>query len=281
MRQPALFADEANDQPVDIQARAGRGDLWQMGNHFLLVGDSTNEDDVARLIAAAPASPNLLVTDPPYGVNYSPDTQSGRTYSVPGRSRSTRRSGLVTNDDNHDWRAAYALCPAPIAYIWAAGLMPVIPSIEDAGYQIRQQIVWVKDNFVLTWSAYHWQHEVCYYAARPDRLGEGGVKWIGGRAQSTVWRIVSVNSQAAPGYDWHGSDHPTQKPVECFARPIRNHDAPIVIDLFAGSGTIFIAAEREGRSGLGIELEPAYADMALARWEKFTGDKARLIDARP
>ena len=289
LQQSALFADAA-DAPAlpPPAARCKRGDLWALGRHYLLCGDSTDEADVNRLLTAAPESPRLLITDPPYGVNYDSATRASGTglryylRLAEGRRKrgELRRQGRVHGDNRADWGEAFALCPAPIAYVWHAALnsREAMDGIEAGGYATRQQIVWVKSNIALGRAAYHWQHEPCLYAVRATDLGEGGVRWVGGLSESSVWQIRVVNSPAAPGYDYYGSEHPTQKPVECFARPMRNHEADVAIDLFAGSGTVFIAAEIEGITALGIEISPEYADMAIARYEAFTRDTARLIE---
>lgn len=104
-----------------------------------------------------------------------------------------------------------------------------------------------------------------------------GARFTGGNAEKTTWQIPAISNPITPAYDYYGSRHPTQKPTECFARPIRNHDAPVVIDMFVGSGTIFIAAERVGRVALGVETMPEYCDMALARWEAYTDKTAKLV----
>ena len=175
---------------------------------------------------------------------------------------------------------AFVLSPAPVAYVWHSGLKlaATYSSMESAGYTLREQIVWVKNIFSLSWAEYHWRHELCVYAVRASDIGKGGVLWQGGRGQHTVWSINAVQAQNAPIHDYYGSTHPTQKPVECFARPMRNHDARVVIDMFVGSGTVYIAAERVGRAALGLELLPEYCDMALARWEAYTGKTARLAE---
>jgi DNA modification methylase len=134
---------------------------------------------------------------------------------------------------------------------------------------MRAQIIWAKDRFALSRGHYHWQHEPCWYAVR----GISGSHWGGDRKQSTLW---TVNAREDDG---HG--HGTQKPVECMRRPIENNSSPgqAVYEPFSGSGTTIIAAEMTGRSCFAIEVDPAYVDVAVQRWQAFTGQDARLEES--
>ena len=138
---------------------------------------------------------------------------------------------------------------------------------------MRSQLVWVKQHFVLSRGHYHVQHEPCYYAVRKG----AGASWRGDRTQSTVWNIPNPNPMGGQLDDMN-TDHSTQKPVECMERPIRNHEGD-VYDPFVGSGTTIIAAERLDRACYAMEIEPRYVDIAVARWEQFTGEKA--VQAAP
>lgn len=285
VEQRALFGAEIDDiTPPPSEPRARYGDLWALGPHLLLCGDATSKADVNRLLDAAPESPFLMVTDPPYGVNYETDktgfAESTRRRGVTQRQLSMRRRGRIANDNLSDWSVALALNPAPVAYVWhsAQRVCESVKSVVDAGYAVRQHIVWVKDIPVLSRGHYNWQHENCLYAVRKSQCKIRGARFTGGNAEKTTWQIPAISNPITPAYDYYGSRHPTQKPTECFARPIRNHDAPVVIDMFVGSGTIFIAAERVERVALGIEIMPEYIDMAITRWEDYTGKTARLIE---
>jgi DNA modification methylase len=237
------------------------GDLWILGSHRLLCGDSTSSDDAGRLLGSI--KPHLIVTDPPYGVNYDP---AWRTRA--GVNLNDKKLGKVANDDRADWREAWALFPGAVAYVWHAGrhTSEVQQSLEHSGFDMRAQIIWAKDRFALSRGHYHWQHEPCWYAVR----GTSGAHWSGDRKQSTVW---SINAREDDG---HG--HGTQKPVECMRRPIENNSSPghAVYEPFSGSGTTIIAAEMTGRSCFAIELDPAYVDVAVLRWQAFTGQDAKL-----
>jgi DNA modification methylase len=236
------------------------GDLIVLGNHRLLCGDATVATDVERLLAGL--KPILMVTDPPYGVEYDPKWRAEA-----GVNKNKAKMGTVANDDRADWREAWALFPGDVAYVWHDGKMAreVQNSIEACGFEIRSQIIWAKDRFALSRGHYHWQHEPCWYACR------GGGHWSGDRSQSTLWSIKSR--------DDGGHGHGTQKPVECMKRPIENNSSPgqSVYDPFLGSGTTIIAAEMMGRVCYGLEIDPRYCDVIVQRWENFTGKKAERV----
>ena len=237
------------------------GDVWQLGRHRLACGDCTDAAVVAQALDGV--RPHLMVTDPPYGVDYDP---AWRNAALAGAG--TRRTGRVLNDHRADWREAWALFPGEVAYVWHGALhaSTVADSLTACGFQIRAQIVWAKDRLVLGRGHYHWQHEPCWYAVR----GQG--HWCGDRSQTTLWQIAGRSEDAE-------TVHGTQKPVECMRRPIENNSAPgqAVYEPFCGSGTTLIAAEMTGRCCHAIELSPAYVDIAVARWEAFTGQQARRV----
>jgi DNA modification methylase len=235
------------------------GDIWCAGPHRIACGDSTDPNVVSALLAGT--TPNLMVTDPPYGVNYEP-TWRHRA----GVNRSSRKS-KVRNDDQADWSSAWRLFPGGIAYVWHGALRAAIvaQSLESLGFVIRAQIIWAKERLVVSRGDYHWQHEPCWYAVRSKGF------WTGDRKQTTVWNIPNGGQDAE-------TEHSTQKPVECMRRPIQNNSGAgdAVYEPFLGSGTTLIAAETVGRTCLGIELEPRFVDVAVRRWEAFTGNKVIL-----
>ena len=247
--------EETPAPPEDPVSR--RGDLWRLGDHRLLCGDATDGDDAARLLGKV--RPHLMATDPPYGVAYDPAWRNA------AGAAKTKRTGRVLNDDRADWRAAWALFPGDVAYVWHGALHAgtVAESLAAAGFEIRAQIVWAKERLVLSRGHYHWRHEPCWYAVRR----KGRSHWTGDRAQSTLWSIPNRDQDAE-------TVHGTQKPVECMRRPLLNNSAPgqAVYEPFSGSGTTIIAAETTGRACLAMELDPAYVDRALGRWEAFTGE---------
>ena len=231
-----------------------RGDVWILGRHRLMCGDSTNAEDVAKALAGE--KPHLCVTDPPYGVEYDADWRN-KALRADGTPSDGRAVGKVSNDDRVDWREAWDLFSGAVIYCWHAGASAVQSSIEASGFKIRCQIIWAKSRFVIGRGDYHWQHEPCWYAVRPGRRSH----WQGARDQVTLWDDIPPHTKSETG-------HSTQKPIECMARPIRNNSKPgdFVYEPFAGSGTTLIACELEGRRCLAIEIEPAYCDVIIQRW---------------
>ena len=169
--------------------------------------------------------------------------------------------GKVSNDSRADWREAWSIAPASVAYVWHAGRYAsiVAESLEVCDFEIRNQIIWAKDNFALSRGAYHWQHEPCWYAVKKGAKSY----WIGDRSQSTLWQI---NSREDKG---HG--HGTQKPVECMARPLKNHEGD-VYDPFIGSGTTMVSAHQLGRICYGMEIDPKYCQVIVDRMRKLDPD---------
>ena len=254
--------DGEDDVPEALETRISRpGDLWVLGKHRLLCGDATVATDIERLLGDV--TPLLMVTDPPYGVEYDPGWRN-KAGAV-----ATKRTGKVLNDDRADWREAWALFPGDVAYVWHGALhaTTVAESLDASGFNIRSQIIWAKDRLVLSRGDYHWQHEPCLYAVK--KTGKG--HWAGDRKQTTLWQIANKDQDAE-------TVHGTQKPVECMRRPILNNSSPgqAVYEPFMGSGTTLIAAETTGRVCLGVELNPSYVDVAVQRWQEFTGQKAIL-----
>lgn len=250
--------DAVPEKPVDPVTKPG--DLWLLDRHRLLCGDSTSAADVTRLLDGA--VPTLMVTDPPYGVEYDPEWRMDA-----GLTGNTARMGKVMNDDRADWTEAWKLFPGDVAYVYHAGVFAstVQQSLERASFAIRAQIIWAKDRLALSRGDYHWQHEPCWYAVREGGKGHR----TDDRTQTTLWSI--------PARDDAGHGHGTQKPVECMERPVRNHLADTVYEPFAGSGTTVIACERTGRACLAMELDPGYCDVVVRRWEEFTGRKAERV----
>jgi DNA modification methylase len=253
-------AEEAMPEPP-TQPVTRPGDLWLLGEHRLLCGDSTDGTAVARLLNGE--APHLMVTDPPYGVDYDPNWRN-EADRANGKAIGARATGQVTNDDRADWREAWALFPGEVAYVWHAGNKAhiVADSLLACDFELRAQIIWAKHRLVISRGHYHPQHEPCWYAVR------GTGHWTGDRTQTTLWEIAHSKSDTG---------HGTQKPVECMRRPLLNNSerGDLVYDPFLGSGTTIIAAETTSRRVRGLELEPAYCDVIVQRWEQFTGGKAR------
>lgn len=254
---------DAPDDPVTVE-----GDVWLLGKHRLVCGDSTSADDVAKALNGI--EPHLMVTDPPYGVEYDADWRR-TARNADGKLLSTgkgRAVGKVKNDERADWTEAWVLFPGDVAYVWHGSLKgaEVKASLEAAEFELRSQIIWSKSHFAIGRGHYHPQHEPCWYAVRKGTKGH----WSGDRKQSTVWNIEKPRKSE--------TGHSTQKPVECMKRPIENNSSPgqAIYEPFSGSGTTIIACEQTGRACHAIELNPAYVDMAILRWQNFTGHHATL-----
>ena len=251
---------DAPKEPVTVL-----GDVWIMGGHRIVCGDSTDADVVDKVLAGV--KPHLMVTDPPYGVEYSADWRN-KALRADGSPIGGKAIGAVMNDNKADWREAWALFPGDVCYIWHAGNKAhmVAESLIACGLEIRAQIIWAKSQFVIGRGDYHPQHEPCWYAVRKGKTGH----YDGGRKQSTIWNIDKPRKSE--------TGHSTQKPVECMKRPIENNSSPgqAVYEPFSGSGTTIIAAEMTGRKCHAIELNPPYVDIAVIRWQEFTGQAATL-----
>ena len=257
------FDSEVPEVPDDPITKTG--DVWVLGKHRLMCGDSTVETHVSALLGGV--EPHLMVTDPPYGVEYDatwrkdalPETNPGKTGGMHGK---------ISNDDRTDWSEAWALFPGDVAYVWHADNKAhiVAESLEANDLNIRAQIIWNKHQHVIGRGDYHPKHEPCWYAVRKNKKGH----YSGGRKQNTVWEIDKpINSETG---------HSTQKPVECMKRPIENNSSPgqAVYEPFSGSGTTIIAGEMTGRCIYAMELSPEYCDVAVERWQNFTGERAEL-----
>ena len=249
---------DAPETPVTVE-----GDVWLLGRHRIICGSSTEAGTVEKVLNGV--EPHLMVTDPPYGVEYDAswrDDRAGKT----GQTGTAK--GKVLNDDQADWREAWALFPGDVAYVWHAGLRAreVVDSLEACQFKMRAQIIWAKSQLAMSRGHYHFQHEPCWYAVRNGGTGH----WNGDRKQTTLWQIPKPAKSE--------TGHSTQKPVECMKRPIENNSSPgqAVYEPFSGSGTTIIAAEMTGRHCYAIELNPAYVDVAVKRWQDFTGQAATL-----
>jgi len=252
--------DEAPEPEAVALTQAG--DLIALGGHRLLCGDATSADAVAALLGDV--KPGLMVTNPPYGVDYDPawrDEAAKKSHISYG----DRAVGRVANDGRADWFAAWMNFLGPVAYVWHSAIhqAEVEASLVAAGFAVRSQIIWAKSSFAISRGHYHWQHEPCFYAVRKNATGN----WAGDRSQSTLWSIPHSKSETG---------HGTQKPVECMRRPIENNSnaGQAVYDPFLGSGTTIIAAEMTGRSCYGLEIDPRYCDVIVKRWQAFTGKQA-------
>jgi DNA modification methylase len=266
---PESFDLDAALEAVRAAPRAQPGEIWQLGDHRLMCGDSTNAEDVARLFAGEKAA--LLSTDPPYLVDY----DGGERAVTRGNKGRTQKHWDTYHDPQQsvDFYKRFLQAALPHAlpkvavYQWHATIRQhlVMRAWEECGLHLHQTIVWVKPRAVLTRSHYMWMHEPCFYGwvegQQPQRKPPANAR--------TVWQIGGENDNI----------HPTQKPLAVFERPIEYHTevGDIVFEPFSGSGTQIIAAERLGRRCLAMEQEPHYVDVAVLRWEAFSGQNARRL----
>lgn len=295
--------DFGEEDAANAATRCNPGDIWMLGRHRLMCGDSTKEEDVARLMGGELA--NCLVTDPPYNVNYEDIATSHKHKSK------TRKNSDIANDNLPQEEfiafltaafncASEAMRPGAAYYIWHADTKgwEFRTALFNANFQLRQTLMWVKNSLILGRNDYQWKHEPCLYGWK-----DGAAHYFTeDRAQSTVIEdaaidysklkkdellkiVLELTSDKIPttviyeNKPTKNDIHPTMKPVKLMARLIRNSTRPkeLVLDLFGGSGSTMIAAEQIDRRCFMMEFDPKYCDAILARWEKLTGEEAEKI----
>lgn len=254
--------EDGFEMPESVDTDIIIGDIYEIGEHRLLCGSSTDADAVSKLLNGK--EPYLMVTDPPYGVNYDPMWRASQ--ATKGFGSKVKAKGKVLNDDKADWTEAWALSPSKVAYVWHGGKHAgaVSDSLARCDFEIRSQIIWVKPSLTFSRGDYHWQHEPCWYAVKKGSKGN----WAGGRKQTTTWHIAGINP-AGRSQDIKDVvvGHGTQKPIECMARAIANHDGD-VHDPFCGSGSTMVAAHQLKRKCYGMGLDPKYCQVIVDRMLK-------------
>jgi len=254
---------DAPETPVTVL-----GDIWVLGNHRLMCGDSTSIDAVDRLMDGQ--LPNTMVTDPPYGVSLD---QSWRDKALGSKALGKGNPNIVENDGRADWYDVWAIFAGNIAYIWHASSFTdvVMDSLRRAGFDVKQQIIWNKSVMVMGRSDYHFKHEPCWYAVRKGKTHN----WIGDRKQTTIWDAAPPN-HIMGGSKEDKTSHPTQKPAALYEKAFLNHTnaGEYTYEPFGGSGTAIIVCEKIGRRSLTMELDPKYCDVIITRWQDFTGKQA-------
>jgi DNA modification methylase len=279
----ALDDDEqANAVPPLPESPVSRpNDLWSLGPHRVLCGDSTSAEAVARLLGER--KPRLMVTDPPYGIELDSEWRDRAGLNGCGPAEPSylkkRTKGhtetTISGDTRADWSEAFALVPSlEAAYVWHASKFTreVLDGLLRIGFLHHQQLIWDKGRTVLTRTLYWFQHEPCWFVRKKNAAWYGKVG-----ENSTIWTSPSPKFIMG-GSDEDKYDHPTQKPVELMRRPILNHlrRGELVFDPFLGSGTTLAAAQLTERVCYGMELDPKYADVIVVRWQSLSGAKATL-----
>jgi len=252
--------DEVPEPPIEPKTKLSN--IWQLGRHRLMCGDSTDEATVARLMNGAKA--DMIFTDPPYGVNY----DGGHATE---KRREKLKNDNVTNMYGLPILNAFKFSKKNAAlYLWFADtkVESVIEGLNNANWQIRSWIIWNKNmaQFGAISAQYKQKHEPCIYAFKKGEV----VNWCGPTNEVSVW---DINRHSKNEF------HPTQKPIELVLRALNNHNANLILDLFGGSGSTLIAAEQIKRTCYMMELDPKYCDVIIERWENLTGEKAVLTNA--
>ena len=261
------------DEEVPEEPKSKLGQIYQLGRHRLMCGDSTKPEDVKKLVGGVQC--DLLLTDPPYNVAV------GKSAVLRHKNIKSRKDSEIKNDSmNKDDFYAFLLSVFNNAkenlksgssfYVWyAAGTSSswvFNKVLNDAGMKVRQQLIWEKNSMVVGRQDYQWQHEPCLYGW----IEGGSHSWFSDRKQTTILRFDRPTKSKL---------HPTMKPVALFDYQIKNStkSGDTVLDLFGGSGTTIMACEQDGRNACVMEYDPKYVDVIIKRWEEFTGKKAELI----
>jgi site-specific DNA-methyltransferase (adenine-specific) len=266
-KEQEIIEDEVPDVPEEPKAKLG--DIYQLGNHRLMCGDSTSKEDVNKLVGNQKM--DLLITDPPYNVEI-----VGGNHSESPAERKKKGNLTIQNDkmDNDSFQQfllsaftnAYSVLKDGASfYCWYASreVVNFHTAIEKAGFTVKQELIWNKSSLVMGRQDYQWKHEPCLYGWKET----DSHIWYGDRKQTTV-------------IDWDRPTkadlHPTMKPIGLFDYQIKNSSktGDNILDLFGGSGTTLMACEQNNRNAFIMEYDPKYVDVIIQRWENFTGQKA-------
>ena len=261
MEEPTEIIED--EVPEEVETRCKLGDIWQLGEHRLMCGDSTKTSEVKNLMGDDLA--DLFITDPPYNVAYEGKTKDRLKIQNDSMSDSNFREFL----QDAFYCADTVMKPGAVFYIWHADSegYNFRGACKDIGWTVRQCLIWNKNAMVMGRQDYQWKHEPCLYGWKDG----ASHLWASDRKQTTV---IDYNKPQRNG------EHPTMKPVGLFDYQIKNNTkgSDIVLDLFGGSGTTLIACEQDGRKARLMELDPHYCDVIITRWENLTGKKAVLLD---
>ena len=266
-----IIEDDVPDVPEEPKSKYGQ--VYQLGNHRLMCGDSTKKEDVDKLVRDQKM--DLLITDPPYNVEIVGGNHSESPSERKKKGNMTIKNDKMDNDSFHKFlfdvftNAYNALKDGSSFYCWYASreVVNFQTSIEESGFTVKQELIWNKSSLVMGRQDYQWKHEPCLYGWKETNSHA----WYGDRKQTTV-------------IDWerpNKSDlHPTMKPIGLFDYQIRNSSkaGDNILDLFGGSGTTIMACEQNNRNAYVMEYDPKYVDVIIQRWENFTGKKAVLLN---
>lgn len=259
---PEITEDDYEPTPPK-EPKAKRGDIYQLGRHRLMCGDATSTEDVGMLTGGVLV--DLYLTDPPYNVDYTGKTKDALKIENDKKKDDEFRSFLVSA-----FYAAKTVMKGGAAfYIWHADIegYNFRSACKDAGWTVRQCLIWAKNSMVMGRQDYQWKHEPCLYGWNDG----GSHAWYSDRKQTTILNFDRPTRSA---------EHPTMKPIPLFDYLIRNSTkaGDIVLDTFGGSGTTIMACEQDERCGYLMELDPRYVDVIIDRWEQFTGERAVLLN---
>lgn len=296
LEEPDAQEDEFDEEKDEIQTRCKMGDLWILGDHRLICGDSTNRECIEKLSGGVKM--DLWLTDPPYNVAYEGGTKDKLKIANDNMSSSAFHSFLLSAFQN----AYEVMKPGAPFYVWFASREHINfeRALNDANLQVRQELIWNKNTLVLGRQDYQWKHEPCMYGWK-----EGAAHYfIEDRTLTTVHedeKSIDINKMSKDELKKtlkeilnsgipstvinedkpaRNGEHPTMKPLKLIGRLIRNSSrkGEVVLDTFGGSGSTMMAAEQLGRKCYMVEYDPHYCDVIIARWEKLTGKKAVKIN---
>lgn len=269
------LTDEDDAPAVPDEAKTKLGDIYKLGKHRLMCGDSTSIDALDKLMDGTLA--DLVVTDPPYGVSYADKNRSLNASGRGNRIQTPIKNDHLQGDELKDFFLVafssmfIAMKPGAPFYVFAPQggeqMMMMMMMMQESCLPVRHELIWVKNNHVLGRADYHYKHEPVLYGWKEG----AGHPWYGERNKFSIWNINKPNQSKL---------HPTMKPVELVEIPITNSSKgqDVILDLFGGSGTTLIACEKTNRQARLMELDPKYCDVIVKRWEEFTGKKAELIN---
>lgn len=262
-KEESIASEDNFDIELPKEPNAKLGDLYKLGNHFLMCGDSTNIDDVQKLTGETKI--DLFITDPPYNVAYEGGTKDKLTIKNDNMKNDDFRNFLT----NAFYAADSVMKSGAVFYIWHADSegYNFRGACNDVNWKVRQCLIWNKNSMVMGRQDYHWKHEPCLYGWKDGACH----LWASDRKQTTILNFDKPLRNA---------EHPTMKPIALFDYQIQNNTKKedTVLDLFAGSGTTLIACEQNGRISYNMEVDPKYVDVIIKRWETLTGEKAELLN---